>query len=111
MDAALRDEIEGLAALGTPALKAKYVEAFGERSRSGNAAFLRKRIAWRLQARAMGGLLPAVVESVEEAILNSLFRAETVIGRDGHVRHALPVEEVVRLVRRHRPSSLEGEAG
>jgi hypothetical protein len=56
MDAALREEIDGLAALGTPALKAKYVEAFGERSRSGNAAFLRKRIAWRLQARAMGGL-------------------------------------------------------
>jgi len=31
----------------------------------------------------MGWLFPAVVESVEEAILNSLFRAETVIGRDG----------------------------
>jgi D-aminopeptidase len=50
------------------------------------------------EAQAMGWLFPAVVESVEEAILNSLFRAETVAGRDSHVRHALPVEEVVTLV-------------
>jgi D-aminopeptidase len=52
------------------------------------------------EARAMGWLFPAVVEAVEEAILNSLFCAETMTGRDGHVRHALPVDEVVRLVRR-----------
>jgi D-aminopeptidase len=51
------------------------------------------------EGQAMYWLFPAVVESVEEAILNSLFRAETMIGRDGHVRHALPVEEVVDLVR------------
>jgi len=66
VDAALREEIDGLAALGTPALKAKYVEAFGERSRSGNAAFLRKRIAWRLQARAMGGLSERARRRAEE---------------------------------------------
>ncbi len=48
---------------------------------------------------AMSWLFPAVVESVEEAILNSLFRAETVVGRDSHVRYALPVEEVAALVR------------
>lgn len=52
------------------------------------------------EGRAMGWLFPAVVESVEEAVLNSLFRAETVVGRDGHMRHALPVEEVAALVRR-----------
>ena len=56
------------------------------------------------EAQAMYWLFPAVVESVEEAVLNSLFRAETVIGRDNHVRYALPVEEVVSLVRRYRPS-------
>jgi D-aminopeptidase len=42
----------------------------------------------------------AVVESVEEAICNSLLMAETVVGRDGHTRHALPEEEVVALLRR-----------
>jgi len=63
---ALREEIEGLAELSVPELKAKYVEAFGEHSRSGNAAFLRKRIAWRLQAQAMGGLSERARRRAEE---------------------------------------------
>lgn len=45
----------------------------------------------------------AVIEAVEESIYNSLLMAETVTGRQGHVRHALPADEVVRLVRAHRP--------
>lgn len=57
------------------------------------------------EARAMEWLFPAVVESVEEAVLNSLCRAETVRGRDDHVRHALPVEEVANLVARARGGS------
>ncbi|MBN1137057.1 MAG: P1 family peptidase [Anaerolineae bacterium] len=55
------------------------------------------------EGRAMNWLFPAVVESVEEAVLNSLFRAEMMVGRDGHVRHALPAEEVAALVQRWRP--------
>ena len=66
MSPALREEIEGLAGLSVPELKAKYVEAFGEQSRSGNAAFLRKRIAWRLQARAKGGLSERARRRAEE---------------------------------------------
>ena len=54
------------------------------------------------ERRAMYWLLPAVAECVEEAVLNSLFKAETVVGRDGNTRHALPVEEVAELVRRCR---------
>jgi D-aminopeptidase len=54
------------------------------------------------EARAMQWLFPAVVESVEEAVINSLCRAETVTGRDGHIRHALPVDEVAALVARAR---------
>jgi D-aminopeptidase len=34
----------------------------------------------------------AVVESVEEAILNSLVSAETMVGRDHHTCHRLPIE-------------------
>jgi D-aminopeptidase len=51
----------------------------------------------------MRWLFPAVVESVEEAVLNSLFRAETVVGRDSHTRHGLPVEEVAALLRKYQP--------
>ena len=42
----------------------------------------------------------AVVESIEEAIYNSLLMAHTVAGRNGHVRHALPAAEVARLLKR-----------
>lgn len=41
----------------------------------------------------------AVIEAVEEAIYNSLLMAETITGRQGHTRHALPAAEVARLVR------------
>jgi len=44
----------------------------------------------------------ALIESVEEAIYNSLFMAETMVGRDGNTRYGLPVEEVAELVRRSR---------
>ena len=47
----------------------------------------------------MDRLFQAAVESVEEAIVNALFRAETVVGKDGHVREALPIEPVVGLLR------------
>ncbi len=37
-------------------LRAKHVEVFGEATRSGNKDWLRKRIAWRIQANASGDL-------------------------------------------------------
>ena len=52
------------------------------------------------EGRAMAWLFPAVVECVEEAVLNSMFCAETMVGRDGHTAHGLPIEEVVTLVHR-----------
>jgi len=50
------------------------------------------------EQKAMGWLFPAVVECVEEAVLNSLFRAETMVGRGGHTAYGLPVEDVVKWV-------------
>jgi D-aminopeptidase len=46
-------------------------------------------------------LFQAAVEATEEAILNSMFSAETMVGRDYHVRHALPIEETVAIMRRY----------
>lgn len=43
----------------------------------------------------------AVIEAVEEAVYNSLFKAETMVGRDGNTRHALPVDAVAALVQKH----------
>jgi D-aminopeptidase len=47
------------------------------------------------EGAAMRELFPAVADSVEEAVLNALCMAETMTGRDRHVRYALPLAEVV----------------
>ena len=41
----------------------------------------------------------AVADATEEAILNSMFRADTVVGCDGHTREALPLEPVLERLR------------
>ncbi len=50
------------------------------------------------EPRLMQHLFPAVVESVEEAVLNSLTMAETVQGRDRHVRNAVPLDRLRALL-------------
>ncbi|MGB9892961.1 MAG: P1 family peptidase [Candidatus Saccharicenans sp.] len=45
-----------------------------------------------LRNEAMSALFQAVAEASEEAILNSMFRASRMEGRDGHVAEALPLE-------------------
>jgi hypothetical protein len=52
----IREQIEVLRHMTVGQLKDKYREAFGETSRSGHKQFLFRRIAWRLQANAWGGL-------------------------------------------------------
>jgi len=44
------------------------------------------------EAGVMPVLFQAVIEAVEEAILNALLRAATMTGRDGHRRVALPLD-------------------
>jgi len=52
----IREEIEALRSLTTLQLKERYRELFGEQSRSNHKQFLFRRIAWRIQANAWGGL-------------------------------------------------------
>src|SRR5229473_8585417 len=49
-------EIDGLRCQSVGQLKVKYLEVFGQESRSNNKEFLMRRIAWRLQANAEGDL-------------------------------------------------------
>lgn len=46
----------------------------------------------------MNGFALAVIESVEEAIYNSLLMAETVVGRDGNTRYGLPADQVAAIL-------------
>jgi hypothetical protein len=48
--------IEQLRSLNVIALREKYQNLFGDQSRSSNKQYLFRRIAWRLQANAEGGL-------------------------------------------------------
>jgi D-aminopeptidase len=49
----------------------------------------------------ISSLFMATIEATEEAIINSLFAAETMIGRDGHKVEALPVSEVIKLMKKY----------
>lgn len=50
------EEIDELSRMTVGQLRQKYIEAFGEESRSNHKQFLFRRIAWRIQALAEGGL-------------------------------------------------------
>ncbi|QOC22378.1 P1 family peptidase [Wenzhouxiangella sp. AB-CW3] len=52
-----------------------------------------------LSNAAMTPLFLAAIEATEEAILNSLFAAETMTGHEGRIIEALPVERVVDLLK------------
>lgn len=49
--------------------------------------------------KPIDALFQATVEATEEAIVNALFRATTLVGRDGNTREALPIERVTELLR------------
>jgi D-aminopeptidase len=57
------------------------------------------RLALGNEAGVMSSLFRAVIESVEEAVLNSLAAAQTMTGWDGHIAYALPMDRVLALLR------------
>lgn len=59
------------------------------------------RAARLLPNDAMSPLFLAVIEATEEAVLNSLFRAETVKGREGRTVEALPLEKTLEILRKY----------
>jgi hypothetical protein len=65
-------------------LREKYLEVFGEPSRSGNRDFLFKRVAWRVQSLAEGGLTERARRRAEE------------LARDADIRTTLPRSPAAR---------------
>lgn len=49
----------------------------------------------------MSPLFMAVIEATEEAILNSMFMAEDMIGKDGRKVEALPLKKVLKLLKKY----------
>ena len=52
-------------------------------------------------------LFTAVIEATEEALLNSLFAAETMTGRNGHKIVELPVDRVLSILREKKQLNRE----
>lgn len=50
-------------------------------------------------------LFEAVSEATEEAILNALCAATTMVGVDGHTAHALPLDRLQEIMQRYEWAS------
>ncbi len=75
-----------------------YVIAFSTQNRVRSNERVRQ--VTTLGNEAMSPLFQAVIEATEEAIYNSLFKATTVVGRDGNRAEALPVDRVLDVLKR-----------
>jgi len=49
----------------------------------------------------MSALFLAVVEATEEAVYNSLFKAQTMVGFEGHKVEALPIDKVIEILKKY----------
>lgn len=80
-----------------------FVIAFSTTNRQGHddRAVERGQALAAHRHEVMNPLFQAAAEATEEAIINSLLRAETVVGRDGHTREALPIGALVEIMRRY----------
>jgi hypothetical protein len=74
----LQSEVLALAHMTPAELREKHLAVFGEPTRSGNKEFLRKRLAWRIQSLAEGGLSERARRRAEE------------LARDADIRTTAP---------------------
>ena len=91
----------GLARTGSSAANGSgdYAIAFSTRNRIQVGETMRN--VELLSNDAISPLFQAIIEATEEAIYNSLFKATTTTGRDGHQVEALPIEATVDVLRRY----------
>ena len=71
-------QLAALSGMGVAALRQRYLEVFSEPSRSGNKDYLFKKVAWRIQSLAEGGLSERAKRRAEE------------LARDADVRLTVP---------------------
>jgi hypothetical protein len=79
-------EIAALGRMTVAELRKKHIEVFGERAKSGNKDWLRKRIAWRIQANTHGDLSERAKQRAEELANDADLRtsAPKIKRVDGH---------------------------
>jgi L-aminopeptidase/D-esterase-like protein len=93
----------GLARTGTVGCNSSG-DIFLAFSTANGEALARRAGVTRMEALGNGDLDPlflATVEAIEEAVIDSMLCAETMVGRDGNTAVALPADELVALMRRY----------
>ncbi len=105
--AAIADELAALATMTVGELAEKYREIFGESTRTRNKQYLRKRIAWRIQERAEGGLSPRALERIEQlAPLAPVRWRQPVARKDGVAAPVIPMTSAARDLRLPPPGTV-----
>ncbi|TWU08621.1 hypothetical protein CA54_38550 [Symmachiella macrocystis] len=66
MSLSIGQEVATLRKMTVKELRVKYAELFDDETRTGNKAWLIKRIAWRMQAQAEGGLSKRARQRADE---------------------------------------------
>jgi hypothetical protein len=77
MEITMNQEIQRIFRMTTGELREKYMEVFGEETRSHHKEFLRKRIAWRMQALAEGDLSERARKRAEDLANDADLRIRT----------------------------------
>jgi len=100
-----RRALLGLGAVGSPMTHGSgdYVLAFSTDPRLRTAFQSDEPLQERTTLRddAMSPLFQAVREATEEAVVNSLLKATTIKGYQGHTSEAIPADRVVEICKRH----------
>ncbi len=78
MNTNVHAQVAALRKMTPSELREKYLEVFGEPTRSGNREFLCKRLAWRIQSHAEGGLSDRARQRAME------------LARDADIRTTIP---------------------
>ena len=99
-----RRALMGLARTGSSGSNGSgdYVLAFSSSPEVRRAASLEPRQVLDLPNDRMSELFQATIESTEEAIYNSLLKATDVTGRGGNTARALPLQEVLEVLRKYQ---------
>lgn len=90
----LSERLEAIQRMQRGELMALWRETSGEEPRSGNVAWMRKRLAWAMQAAEYGGLSEAAERRIEELLPQAI--AWMPIGRATFPRQAAPVSVIER---------------
>ncbi len=101
LDRLSRRAVMGLARSGANAHNGSgdFVVAFSTSRRVNRNEAGRSFMLPELNLAEIDPLFDATADATEEAVLNCLFAAETTIGRDDYVVHALPIDRCAKILR------------